>query len=233
MTPDLRLVYGCPKWCTEDHTVQAGEDRECHAGADMGIRLQDGTAMVEARLVHEAGEKYPQLAVFGPGLDALRVDDVTMLGADEAAALEAEVQRFLHRLQKAARALQGNRPKRPKKNPRTLPPSLQHAPKETRLYLAERDGRRCFYCRVPFDDMRTATADHYIPRSVWECNMPANLVLSCEPCNVAKADKLTWSMAAVLLAWQAREGGTAGDENGAPEGVPVSPARRLPDSLTA
>ncbi|WP_371547968.1 HNH endonuclease [Streptomyces sp. NBC_00554] len=211
MTPALRLVYGCPKWCTEDHTIQQGEDRECHSGEGLELSLPDGTLMMEARLVHEAGEKFPQLAVFGPGLDALKVDDVTLLGADEAAALEADVQRFLHRIQKAARFLQGNRPKRPKKNKRALPPSLQHAPRETRLYLAERDGRRCFYCRTPFDGMREATADHYIPRSAWECNLPANLVLSCEPCNTAKADQLTWSMAAVLLAWAGREASEAGE----------------------
>lgn len=210
MTPDLRLVYGCPKWCAEDHTVQQGEDREYHAGAEWELSTPDGSTVMGAHLVLEPGERFPQLAVFGPGLGC-RLDDVTLLGADEAAALEADVQRFLQRIQKAARTLQGNRPKRPRKNPRTLPPSLQHAPKETRLYLAERDGRRCFYCRTPFDDMRTATADHYIPRSVWDCNMPANLVLSCEPCNVTKSDQLTWSMAAVLLAWAGREAPAAGE----------------------
>ena len=225
-TRELKLVYGCPKWCVEDHTVQAGEDRECHSGAEMEIRLPDGATMMEARLVHDAGEKYPQLAVFGPGLDALKVDDVTLLGADEAAALEAEVQRFLHRLQKAARTLQGNRPKRPRKNPRTLPPSLQHASKETRLYLAERDGRRCFYCRTPFDGMTGATTDHYVPYSLWPCNMPANLVLACRSCNEAKGDRLTWSMAAVLLAWAGRE--AAEDGNGAPGDVATPPARSLP-----
>ncbi|MFD6822477.1 HNH endonuclease [Streptomyces sp. NPDC060085] len=211
MTPALRLVYGCPKWCTEDHTVQAGVDREYHSGEDLEVRLPDGTVLMEAHLVHEAGEKYPQLAVFGPGLDALKADDVMLLGADEAAALEADLQRFLRRFQKAANVLQGNRPKRPKKNKRPLPSSLQHAPRETRLYLAERDGRRCFYCRTPFNDMRTATADHYIPRSLWDCNLPANLVLSCEPCNIAKADHLTWSTAAVLLAWAGREAPEAGE----------------------
>jgi 5-methylcytosine-specific restriction endonuclease McrA len=210
MTPDLRLVYGCPKWCTEDHTVQQGEDRDYHAGDDWQLRLPDGTVMMEARLVHEAGQKFPQLAVNGPDLGVL-LDDVQLLGADEAYALEAELQRLLHRIQKAARTLQGNRPPRPKKP--TKPG--QHARNgwhETRLYLAERDGWHCFYCRTPFDRLRGVTIDHYVPKSRWACNLPANLVLACEPCNLAKGDRLTWSMAAVLLAWAGREAPAAGEQ---------------------
>ncbi|BDD72999.1 HNH endonuclease [Streptomyces violaceoruber] len=72
--------------------------------------------------------------------------------------------------------------------------------RETRLYLAERDGRRCFYCRSQFDGLKGATIDHYIPKSVWACNLPANLVLACQRCNTRKNNRLTWSMAAVLLA---------------------------------
>ncbi|MER5384477.1 HNH endonuclease [Streptomyces sp. NPDC002688] len=205
MTPDLRLVYGCPKWCAEDHSVQQGADRECHSGPGWAVRLPDGTPMMEARLVHEAGEKFPQLAVFGPGLDALKVEDVTLLGADEAAALEADLQRFLHRIQKAARVLQGNRP--PRKKPCKPGFRARAAWREMRLYLAERDGRQCFHCRTPFDSLKSVTIDHYVPKSLWACNLPANLVLACQPCNGRKSDRLTWSMAAVLLAWHRGQAG--------------------------
>lgn len=81
--------------------------------------------------------------------------------------------------------------------------------RETRLYLAERDGRRCFYCRTEFDRLKGVSVDHYVPKSLWPCNLPANLVLACWGCNSRKSDRLTWSMAAVLLAW-ARKGGAAG-----------------------
>lgn len=72
--------------------------------------------------------------------------------------------------------------------------------RETRLYLAERDGRQCFYCRAPFDTLKGATIDHYVPKSLWRCNLPTNLVLACSPCNLRKGDRLTGVMAAVLLA---------------------------------
>jgi 5-methylcytosine-specific restriction endonuclease McrA len=74
--------------------------------------------------------------------------------------------------------------------------------REVRFYLAERDGWQCFYCRAPFSRLAGMTMSHYVPRSLWACNLPANLVLACEPCNQAKADGLTWSMAAVLLAYR-------------------------------
>ncbi|QIJ66489.1 HNH endonuclease [Streptomyces sp. JB150] len=125
------------------------------------------------------------------------------------------------------------KPKRKRKNRRPLPPSLQGSTRETRLYLAERDGWQCFYCRRPFERLDEATTDHYVPRSLWACNLPANLVLACEPCNRAKDDRLTWSMAALLLAWEAGEGGAAGDGNGALGAAEGPPARRLPASLTA
>lgn len=77
--------------------------------------------------------------------------------------------------------------------------------REMRLFLAERDGRRCFYCRTEFDRLKGVSIDHYVPKSVWACNLPANLVLACRGCNGRKSDRLTWSMAAVLLAWAGRE----------------------------
>jgi hypothetical protein len=198
---ELRLVHGCPKWCTEDHSTEPPEDWG-HASEDWQVALPDGTLMLEARLVWEPDEKFPQLAVNGPGFGVL-ADDVALLGADEAAALEADVQRFLRRLQKAQRILQGNRP--PKKKPCKPGFRARAAWRETRLYLAERDGRRCFYCRTEFDTLRGVTIDHYVPKSLWPCNLPANLVLACKACNHAKADRLTWSMAAVLLAWTSQQ----------------------------
>ncbi|MVO86650.1 hypothetical protein GPA10_18270 [Streptomyces sp. p1417] len=105
--------------------------------------------------------------------------------------------------------------------------------RETRLYLAERDGRHCFYCRTEFDKLKGVSIDHYVPYSVLGCNLPANLVLACQPCNEAKADRLTWSMAAVLLAWATGEGGTAREAGGAPGGVQAPLAPCLPASLTA
>lgn len=148
----------------------------------------------------------PQIVVSGSF--ASFIEDVTLLDLESAHAFNADLQRFaahVQRMTAALRSAAAQQPKAKKPKKRPLPPSLQHCSRETRLYLAERDGRRCFYCRTPFDGMRDATQDHYIPRSLWECNLPANLVLSCEPCNKAKDDKLTWSMAAALLAWAGRE----------------------------
>lgn len=206
-TRELKLVNGCPKWCTEDHTGEPPEDWG-HAGEDWALRLPDGTLMMEARLVHEPDEKFPQLAVNGPGFGVL-ADDVALLGADDARALEADLHRFVARIQRAQRILQGNRPPAKKK----CKPGFhaRAAWRETRLYLAERDGRHCFYCRTPFDKLRDVTIDHYVPKSIWACNLPANLVLACQDCNRTKNDKLTWSMAAVLLAWAGREAPEAGE----------------------
>lgn len=203
MSPDLRLVCGCPKWCAEDHTVQADEDREHHTSAVKELRLPDGRLVLEASLTQETGAPVPQLVVSG-SLGPF-VDDVQLLDLEAARTFEADLQRFAAHVQRMTNTLRSavaQQPKAGKPKKRPLPPSLQHAGPEMRLYLAERDGRRCFYCRTPFDGLKEATADHYIPRSLWGCNMPANLVLSCEPCNKGKDDRLTWSMAAVLLAWQ-------------------------------
>lgn len=230
MTPDLRLVYGCPKWCTEDHTIQAGEDREHHNGTVRELRLPDGRVALEASLTLEPGTPLPQLVVSGSVTSF--IDDVQLLGLADAKAFEAEVQRFASHVSRMTATLraaeaQQPRPKKPKKH--GMPPSLQHASRETRLYLAERDGRHCFYCRTPFDSMRDATTDHYVPKSVWPCNMPANLVLACEPCNRAKDDRLTWSMAALLLAWQREQPVTVPDRHTAT----VTPCRTGTGPVTA
>jgi hypothetical protein len=59
--------------------------------------------------------------------------------------------------------------------------------------LLARDSR-CFLCRQPVKE-NTATLDHaIIPRSKGGLNCPWNLVLTCERCNTAKADRgiLEW-----------------------------------------
>lgn len=64
--------------------------------------------------------------------------------------------------------------------------------------IAHRDGRHCFYCRRPFQDVTTATLDHYLPYSWWATNKPCNLVLSCRPCNQAKADTFPLGLLLIL-----------------------------------
>ncbi|RBQ20475.1 hypothetical protein DP939_11925 [Spongiactinospora rosea] len=59
-----------------------------------------------------------------------------------------------------------------------------------RRQLAARDGARCFYCRHRFADPATeATLDHLVPTALGGTWARANLVLACEPCNQAKADR--------------------------------------------
>lgn len=209
-TRELKLVNGCPKWCTEDHSVQAGEDREYHSGDTRELALPDGRVVMDVTLVHEAGDALPKLAVTAGTLTAL-LDDVDLLDDEQAGQLEAALMAMTQHVQRSRRYLRGATQVAKKK---TKPGFRARATwRETRLYLAERDGRRCFYCRTEFDKLKGVTIDHYIPKSMWACNLPANLVLACKDCNHAKADQLTWSMAAVLLSWAA---GT--------EAEPISPA---------
>ncbi len=201
----LNTVTECPKWCTEDHTVQAGEDREHHAGAARELRLPDGRLVLEASLTLEPGADAPQLVVSG-SIESF-VDEVQLLDAADAKKFDEALQRFSSHVSRMTATLrtagaQQPKPKRRRKNRRPLPPSLQHCGPETRLYLAERDGRQCFYCRQPFERLGDATTDHYVPRSMWACNLPANLVLACEPCNRAKDDRLPWPLVWLLLAHQ-------------------------------
>ncbi|MEW2421259.1 HNH endonuclease [Streptomyces nigra] len=250
MTPDLRLVYGCPKWCVEDHAAQVADDRERHGGAERALRLPDGKLVMSARLALEPGRKLPQLVVSGP-LD-LGTKDVQRLDRPAALALSNDLQRFTAHVQRMVETVriaeaQMPAPRRRKPKKRPLPPEMQHCWPETRLYLAERDGLHCFYCGTTFETSRHATVDHYVPRALWACNLPANLVLACQPCNEVKADRLTWSMAAVLLAWRREQlavmpdrhtvtvtSGTPGREapegagNGGSGGVQRPPARCLP-----
>lgn len=217
---DLRLVYGCPKWCVEDHALQAGKDREHHAGAVHELRLPDGRLIVEASLALETGAEAPRLVVC-ESLGSF-VDDVTLLSLEDARAFDAATQRFAAHVQRMTNTLRVAEAQRPK--PKRFNPGqrARAAWRETRLYLAERDGRRCFYCHTEFDKLRAVTIDHYVPKSMWACNLPANLVLSCRPCNLRKGDRLTWSMAAVLVAWAAREGGTDREQETADRPLPVA-----------
>ncbi|GGX54196.1 HNH endonuclease [Streptomyces fructofermentans] len=209
-TRELKLVNGCPSWCIEDHGAEPPEDWG-HVGEDFDLRLPDGTVMLEARLVHEPDANLPQLAVNGPGLGIL-LDDVALLDAAGAHALEAALHKFTARVQRVQRTLQGKPSSTPGGKKCKPGKSNRAGWREMRMYLVERDGRRCFYCRTEFDKLTGVTIDHYVPKSVWPCNLPANLVLSCEPCNRTKNDRLTWSMAAVLLAWAGREAPEAGNE---------------------
>lgn len=207
-TRELKLVNGCPKWCTEDHTVQAAEDRAYHSGDTRELALPDGRVAMEVTLVHEAGDVLPKLAVSAGTLTAL-LDDVDLLDDEAAGRLEAALMAMTQHVQRSRRYLRGATQVAKKK---TKPGFRARAAwREMRLYLAERDGRQCFYCRTEFDTLRGVTVDHYVPKSVWPCNLPANLVLACWGCNSRKSDRLTWSMAAVLLAWAGREAPEAGE----------------------
>ncbi|MDX2515472.1 HNH endonuclease [Streptomyces stelliscabiei] len=227
---DLRLVYGCPKWCTEDHTVQAGEDREHHNGAVRELRLPDGRQVLEASLTREPGEQLPRLVV--SGTVGSFFDEVQLLDDDQAGELEGSLMAFLHYVQHSRRYLRGAQQVAKKKpNPGQRSRS---AWRETRLYLAERDGRRCFYCHTEFDTLKGVSIDHWVPKSLWPCNMPANLRLACRPCNQAKGDTLPWSMAAVLLAWQREQPVTVPDRHTVTATPcrtgtgPVTPGREAP-----
>ncbi|MEV6331534.1 HNH endonuclease signature motif containing protein [Streptomyces sp. NPDC051909] len=66
--------------------------------------------------------------------------------------------------------------------------------------LAARDGWRCTYCWRRFRHLREATMDHVVPISLYRTWSANSLVLACEPCNKAKADRLFLSIA-LLLVW--------------------------------
>lgn len=223
----LTLVNGCPEWCREDHAGEPPEDWG-HATDTWELRLPDGRMVLDASVTLEPGEDLPRLVLGGPLGTFL--DDVAALDADGARALEAALHAFTARVQRVHRTLLGKPSSTPagkKPNPGQRARSGWH---ETRLYLAERDGRQCFYCRTPFDRLKGVTIDHYVPKSVWRCNLPANLVLACRACNEQKGDRLPWPLVWLLLAW-AREGGAAGDGNGAPTAVQAPPARSSLASL--
>ncbi|MFF0429383.1 HNH endonuclease [Streptomyces sp. NPDC004520] len=80
-------------------------------------------------------------------------------------------------------------------------PRLNAARRRSRkAQLAVRDGWRCVYCRHRFKDLREATMDHVVPYSLYRTWSANALVLACQPCNHAKADRLFLSLA-LLLVW--------------------------------
>ncbi|WP_329057254.1 HNH endonuclease [Streptomyces sp. NBC_01453] len=64
--------------------------------------------------------------------------------------------------------------------------------------LARRHGQHCAYCRRPFATLTEATLDHVAPRSLWRTWTVTALVLACQSCNHAKADRLPLSLALLL-----------------------------------
>ncbi|MCY0947859.1 HNH endonuclease [Streptomyces antarcticus] len=63
--------------------------------------------------------------------------------------------------------------------------------KRIKRALARRDGACCWYCAGDFGpELEGATVDHLIPHTLLRTWMLAALVLACEPCNRAKADRL-------------------------------------------
>ena len=75
--------------------------------------------------------------------------------------------------------------------------------REMKLRIWRRDGLRCRYCGEQLRAPRpgeaangadgVATIDHVIPRAKGGTNERHNLVTSCTPCNLDKADRLVES----------------------------------------
>lgn len=189
----LHLVHGCPSWCTAgDHSAEPPADR-VHAGKTHELRLPDGRLVLDAALSQEPGRKRPTLVV-GGSLDLFGLD-VMELNASEAHELVNQLQRFTQRVQRSLNALKG------KQTQASANPG-KHARagwRETRMYLAERDGWQCFYCRTKFETLKGVSIDHYVPKSLWACNLPANLVLACRECNSLKDDALPRIFAALFI----------------------------------
>lgn len=73
---------------------------------------------------------------------------------------------------------------------RVAGPDVSGLPKSTRrVLLYEMFGKQCFYCDLSME-FRAARVDHQIPRSKHGSNHRSNLVLSCEPCNTAKGNRM-------------------------------------------
>ncbi|WP_269785620.1 HNH endonuclease [Streptomyces buecherae] len=66
--------------------------------------------------------------------------------------------------------------------------------------LARRHGARCAYCRARFADLKAATLDHVVPRSLYPTWRVQDLVLACVTCNHRKGDALPLSVALLLCA---------------------------------
>ncbi len=63
----------------------------------------------------------------------------------------------------------------------------------SRWLLFDRDGFRCNYCgRSPLNNTEVILIpDHIIPQSLGGQDTMANLITSCEKCNLGKADRIS------------------------------------------
>ncbi|MEW2421258.1 hypothetical protein AB0911_12010 [Streptomyces nigra] len=103
-SPELTLASACPPWCAEDHTGQAGDDRDYHAASTRELRLPDGRVVLDVTLVREPGEPLPQLAVSAGALTAL-LDQVALLDDAEAAALEGALVALARHVRRGRQAM--------------------------------------------------------------------------------------------------------------------------------
>ncbi|MEU8616295.1 HNH endonuclease signature motif containing protein [Streptomyces sp. NPDC048623] len=119
-------------------------------------------------------------------------------------------------------------------------PQMNAARRRSRkAQLAARDGWRCTYCRRRFRQLCDATMDHVVPISLYRTWSANALVLACEPCNRAKADRLFLSIA-LLLVWstdpahtgvQSTPGPTGPVFTDADQSTPIEPIRLGPDQV--
>lgn len=57
------------------------------------------------------------------------------------------------------------------------------------MNLSKRNGKACYYCRTPFNDVVTRTKDHIVAKSRGGFDKEENYVDACPVCNQWKADK--------------------------------------------
>lgn len=93
--------------------------------------------------------------------------------------------------------------------------------------LARRHGQHCAYCRRPFASLREATLDHVVPHSLWRTWTATALVLACESCNSAKADRLPLSLALLVVFTIGREQSPDRVHGGSPAAVHEQSGERV------
>jgi hypothetical protein len=92
--------------------------------------------------------------------------------------------------------------------------------RKLRAALIRRDGNRCAYCRTPFTDPATlSTIDHIAPYCLYRTWRREAVVLACQPCNHAKADRIPLLLALLLARYAVTPHVT---------GPPTTPALPLP-----
>lgn len=64
--------------------------------------------------------------------------------------------------------------------------------------MFEAAGGRCFYCQCELELHGNWHIDHKMPRALGGDNDPANLVVACVACNLAKSDKTDVEYLALL-----------------------------------